>query len=98
MVHKAHEMGLDQGPKFQELMKVARIGVLTKELSQSLQDEAGKISDKEIETYYHNNEAAFQESNCNGSSYRAASRPRTAKTNRAPTTRPRKSSRNPKTP
>jgi hypothetical protein len=61
MVHKAHQMGLDQGPKFQELMRVARIGVLTKELSQSLQDEAGHISDKEIETYYHNNDAEFQE-------------------------------------
>jgi hypothetical protein len=61
MVHKAHEMGLDQGPRFQELMRVARIGVLTKELSQSLHEEAGKVSDKEIETYYHNNEAAFQE-------------------------------------
>ena len=61
MVHKAHEMGLDQGPKFQELMRVARIGVLTKELNQNLQEEAGHISDKEIETYYHNNDAAFQE-------------------------------------
>jgi parvulin-like peptidyl-prolyl isomerase len=61
MVHKAHEMGLDQGPKYQELMRVARIGVLTKELSQSLQEQAGKTSDKEIETYYHNNEASFQE-------------------------------------
>ena len=57
MVHKAHQMGLDQGPKFQELMRVARIGVLTKELSQSLQDEAGHVSDKEIENYYHNNDA-----------------------------------------
>ncbi len=61
MVHKAHEMGLDQGPKFQELMRVARIGVLTKELSQSLQDEAGHISDKEVEAYYHSNGAEFQE-------------------------------------
>lgn len=61
MVHKAHEMGLDQGPRFQELMRVARIGVLTKELSQKLQEQAEKISDKEIETYYHNNEASFQE-------------------------------------
>jgi parvulin-like peptidyl-prolyl isomerase len=61
MVHKAHQMGLDQGPKFQELMRVARIGVLTKELSQSLQEEAAKITEQEIETYYHNNEAAFQE-------------------------------------
>jgi hypothetical protein len=31
MAHKAHQMGLDQGPKFQELLKVARVGVLTKE-------------------------------------------------------------------
>jgi hypothetical protein len=61
MVHKAHELGLDQGPKFQELMRVARIGVLTKELSQNLQEQAGKISDTEVETYYKNNEAAFQE-------------------------------------
>ena len=61
MVHRAHEMGLDQGPRFQELMRVARIGVLTKEVSQKLQEQAEKISDKEIETYYHNNEASFQE-------------------------------------
>jgi len=61
MVHKAHELGLDQGPKYQELMRVARIGVLTKELSAKLQEQAQKISDKEIETYYHNNEASFQE-------------------------------------
>jgi len=61
MVHKAHQMGLDQGPKFQELMRVARIGVLTKELSQSLQDEAGHISDKEIEAYYHSHGEEFQE-------------------------------------
>lgn len=61
MVHKAHEMGLDQGPRFQELMRVARLGVITKELSQRLQQDAEKVSDKEIETYYHNNETAFQE-------------------------------------
>src|SRR4029077_6007206 len=54
-------MGLDQGPKFQELMRIARIGVLTKELNQKLQDEAGNISDKEVESYYHANEPAFQE-------------------------------------
>jgi hypothetical protein len=61
MVHKAHQMGLDQGPRFQELMRVARIGVLTKEFNQNLQEEAGHVSDKDVETYYHNNEPAFQE-------------------------------------
>ena len=61
MVHKAHLIGLDQGPRFQELMRVARIGVLTKELNQNMQDEAGHISDKDIEAYYHSNQPAFQE-------------------------------------
>lgn len=61
MVQKAHELGLDQGPKYQELMRVARIGVLTKELNQKLQEEAQKIPDAEIETYYKSNEASFQE-------------------------------------
>lgn len=61
MVHKAHQMGLDQGPKFQELMRIARIGVLTKELSQNLQEQASHVSDKEIQDYYRNNQAAFEE-------------------------------------
>jgi hypothetical protein len=61
MVHKAHQMGLDKGPRFEELMRVARVGVLTKELSQKLQDEAGRVSDQDVASYYHKNEAAFQE-------------------------------------
>jgi hypothetical protein len=61
MVHKAHEMGLDQGPKFQELMRLARIGVLTKELTQNLQEKADDVSDADIAKYYHDNEAAFEE-------------------------------------
>jgi len=61
MAHKARQMGLDQGPKFQELLKVARIGVLTQTLNQVLQEKAGKISDKDLEDYYHSNEGAFQE-------------------------------------
>jgi len=58
---KAHEMGLDQGPKYQALMRVARIGVLTKQLSQKVQDDAGHVSDNDVENYYHSNPAAFEE-------------------------------------
>ena len=61
MVHKAHQMGLDKGPKFEELMKVARVGVLTKELSQKVQDDAGHVSDQDVANYYHNNGPAFEE-------------------------------------
>jgi hypothetical protein len=61
MVQKAHQMGLDKGPKFDELMRIARIGVLTKELNQNLQDEAGHVSEQDVESYYHKNEPTFQE-------------------------------------
>ncbi len=61
MVHKAHQMGLDKGPKFEELMRVARISVLTKELSQSLQDEAARVSDQDVAAYYQKNQPAFEE-------------------------------------
>jgi hypothetical protein len=61
LVHKAHQMGLDKGPKFEELMRIARIGVLTKELSQSVQEQAEHVSDQDVESYYHKNEPAFQE-------------------------------------
>jgi hypothetical protein len=61
LVHKAQQLGLDKGPKFEELMRVARIGVLTKELSQSVQEQAEHVSDQDVEGYYHKNEPAFQE-------------------------------------
>ena len=61
MVHKAHQMGLDKGPKYEELMRVARVGVLTKELSQQLQDEASHVSEQDVESYYKKNQPAFQE-------------------------------------
>jgi hypothetical protein len=61
MVRKAHEMGLDQGARFQELMRVARVGVLTKELSQNLQEKASHVSEDDIAKYYRDNDAAFQE-------------------------------------
>ena len=98
MVHKAHQMGLDQGPKFQELMRVARIGVLTKELSQSLQEEAGHISDKEIETYYHNNDAAFQEVELQRIFIPRSKQVAESKDKPADDARQETSSRNPKTP
>jgi hypothetical protein len=61
MSQKAHEMGLDQGPKFEDRMKLARIQILSQGLSQAVQEKAGQISDKDIEDYYHNNSAAYEE-------------------------------------
>jgi len=60
-VHEAHKMGLDQSPRFEELMKVMRIQVMSQELSRVLQEKASQVPDKDIEDYYHKNDAAYQE-------------------------------------
>lgn len=61
MANKAHQMGLDQGQKFNDLMKLARMQVLAQEMGKSLQEKAAKVSDKEIEDYYKNNAPAYEE-------------------------------------
>jgi len=63
MAQKAHEMGLDQGPKFDERMKLMRMQVLSQSYNQAVQEKAAQISDKDIEDYYHSNSAAFEEAN-----------------------------------
>jgi hypothetical protein len=61
MSQKAHEMGLDQGPKFEERMNLARVQILSQAFNQAVQEKASQISDKDIEDYYHNNPAAYEE-------------------------------------
>ena len=61
MAQKAHEMGLDQGPKFEDRMKVARIQILSQSFNQAVQEKAGQISDQDIEDYYHNKSADYEE-------------------------------------
>jgi hypothetical protein len=63
MAHKAHEMGLDQGPKFEDRMKLMRLQVLSQSFNQAVQEKAAQISDKDIEDYYHTNSAAYEEAN-----------------------------------
>ena len=61
MVHKAHEMGLDKGPKFEELMRSGPHRGHHERTEPELQDDASKIPDKDVEAYYHTNEGAFQQ-------------------------------------
>jgi hypothetical protein len=58
---KAHEMGLDQGPKFEERMKLMRLQVLSQSFNQAAQEKAGQISDKDIEDYYHDKSTDYEE-------------------------------------
>ena len=61
MSQKAEQMGLDKGPGFEEHMRLARIQVLSQAFNKAVQDKASEISDKEIEDYYHNNTAKFEQ-------------------------------------
>ena len=63
MAGQAHEMGLDQGPKFEDRMKLMRIQVLSQEFNQAQQEKAGQVSDQDIADYYKNHAPDFEEAN-----------------------------------
>jgi bifunctional DNA-binding transcriptional regulator/antitoxin component of YhaV-PrlF toxin-antitoxin module len=57
----AEKRGLDKQPKFEEMMLFARMQLLAQELSRSLQDDASKISDADIEDYYNKNVGSYEQ-------------------------------------
>jgi len=61
MARKAEQMGLDRGANFEEQMILARIEILSRELNKAIQTEASQIQDKDIEDYYRNNTASFEQ-------------------------------------
>jgi hypothetical protein len=58
---RAHELGLDQGQKYEELVALARIQALAQLTTRTLQEKATQVSAREIEDYYQKNLDAFQE-------------------------------------
>jgi len=63
MSEKAHEMGLDQGPKFEDRMKLMRIQVLSQEYNQAQQEKAGQVSDQDIADNYKSHASDYEEAN-----------------------------------
>ena len=61
MAKKAEDMGLDKSTNFEEKMKLARVQILAQELGRALQEQAAQISDKDIQDYYHDNQAKFDQ-------------------------------------
>ena len=57
----AEKRGLDKQPKFDDMLRFARMQVLSQELTRALQEEAGNISDSDFESYYNKNAPAFEE-------------------------------------
>lgn len=59
--HEAEKRSLDKGPHFEELMQFVRLQVLDQALKRDVQEKSAQVPDKDIETYYHDNEAAFEQ-------------------------------------
>jgi hypothetical protein len=57
----AEKRGLDKQPKFEEKMNFARMQVLSGELSSALQEDAGRVTDGDIDDYYKKNEASYEQ-------------------------------------
>jgi hypothetical protein len=61
MSTEAEKLGLDKQPKYDEMMRYARMQILSQQLSGTLQQNAGKISDSDIEEYYKKNELNYEQ-------------------------------------
>jgi hypothetical protein len=57
----AKEKGLDKTPRFQEMMKIVKMQVLTQELQRSAQEQSDKVTPEEVDKYYKDNAPAFQQ-------------------------------------
>ena len=52
LADKAHDMGLDKGPQFDEQMYLARIQLLAREAGQEMQKNAANVSESAVSDYY----------------------------------------------
>ena len=57
---KAHEMGLDKGPEFDEQLYLARLQLLARMAGEHIQKDSAKVSDADIESYYHQHSGEFK--------------------------------------
>jgi PPIC-type PPIASE domain len=60
MSSEAKNRGLDKTPQFEEMMKIVRMQILSRELERSMQEESAKVSDADIKKYYDSNPEAFE--------------------------------------
>jgi hypothetical protein len=61
MSKEAEKRGLDKSPRYEETLRFARMQILSQQLTASLQEEAQKVSDADIEKYYNENTTNYQE-------------------------------------
>jgi hypothetical protein len=61
LAEQARKMGLDKGPRFEELLRLQCLTLLRQLLNQALQDKAGQISDQDIADYYRQNIGLYEQ-------------------------------------
>ncbi|HET7209514.1 MAG TPA: peptidyl-prolyl cis-trans isomerase [Terriglobales bacterium] len=61
MAHEAKKRGLENDPKFKETLKFARLNILSQQLTRAVKDDADNVPAAEIEKYYKDNPAAFEQ-------------------------------------
>ena len=61
IANDARKRGLDHGVRYEQLLRLARMQVLTRQLAQSLQEETAKVPDKDIQDYYNKNKGTYDE-------------------------------------
>ena len=61
--NEARKRGLDKTPRFEEVVKFAKMQILSNELTRSIQEEAGKIPPEDIANYYKDNADAYAQYN-----------------------------------
>ena len=61
LARQAEEAGLDKGTSYEEQMKVARIQILSDEMTRAIQAQASQVSDKDIIDYFRHNGSSFEQ-------------------------------------
>ena len=61
MSSQAQKEGLDKTPEFVEMVKFAKMQILTQALQRKIQAEAANVSETDIEAYYQKNQEAFEQ-------------------------------------
>ena len=60
LAEKAHELGLDKGPDFDQRMYLARLQILAQLGGEQVHKQASNVPDGEVETYYHDHTADYK--------------------------------------
>ena len=63
LADKAKKEGLDKTQQFEDTVKFAEMQILSRELTESVQENAKKVPDADVEQYYESNAHAFEQFN-----------------------------------